>query len=61
MLDYVLVNRKFRNSVRNVRAHRDATSGVGTDHHLLTAKVPMTMITKNVNDPFRRDSITVVL
>ncbi|CAF4311483.1 unnamed protein product [Rotaria sp. Silwood2] len=39
MLDYVLVNRKFRNSIQDVRAHRGATGGIGTDHHLLRAKV----------------------
>ncbi|CAF5218347.1 unnamed protein product, partial [Rotaria magnacalcarata] len=25
MLDYILANRKFRSSVQDVRAHRDAT------------------------------------
>ena len=39
MLDYVLVNRKFRNSIQDVRAYRGATGGIGTDHHLLMAKV----------------------
>ncbi len=39
MLDYVLVNRKFRNSIHDVRAHRGATGDIGTDHHLLIAKV----------------------
>ncbi|CAM4832623.1 unnamed protein product [Rotaria magnacalcarata] len=39
MLDYVLVNRKFRSSVQDVRAHRGATGGIGTDHHLLRAKI----------------------
>ncbi|CAF5188491.1 unnamed protein product, partial [Rotaria sp. Silwood1] len=39
MLDYVLVNRKFRSSVQDVRVHRGATGGIGTDHHLLRAKI----------------------
>ncbi|CAF2235543.1 unnamed protein product [Rotaria magnacalcarata] len=39
MLDYILVYRKFRNSIQDVRAHRGATGGIGTDHHLLRAKV----------------------
>ncbi|CAF3849768.1 unnamed protein product, partial [Rotaria sp. Silwood1] len=39
MLDYILVNRKFRSSVQDVRAHRGATGGIGTDHHLLRAKI----------------------
>ncbi|CAF4806298.1 unnamed protein product [Rotaria sp. Silwood1] len=39
MLDYVLVNRKFRSSVQDVRVHRGVTGGIGTDHHLLRAKI----------------------
>ena len=39
MLDYVLVNRKFRTSIQDVRVHRGATDGIATDHHLLRAKV----------------------
>ncbi|CAF4394209.1 unnamed protein product, partial [Rotaria magnacalcarata] len=39
MFDYILVNRKFRNSIQDVRAHRGETGGIGTDHHLLRAKV----------------------
>ncbi|CAF3834114.1 unnamed protein product, partial [Rotaria magnacalcarata] len=36
---YVLVNRKFRFSVQVERARRGATGGIGTDHHLLRAKM----------------------
>ncbi|CAF2045453.1 unnamed protein product [Rotaria magnacalcarata] len=39
MLDYILVNRRFRNSIQDVSAHRGATGGIGTDHHLLMVKV----------------------
>ncbi|CAF3953827.1 unnamed protein product [Rotaria sp. Silwood1] len=39
MLDYILVNRKFRSSVQDVLVHRGATGGIGTVHHLLRAKV----------------------
>ncbi|CAF2074453.1 unnamed protein product [Rotaria magnacalcarata] len=39
MLDYILVNRKFRSSVQDVRAHRGATDGIGTYHRLLRAKI----------------------
>jgi len=39
MLDYALVNLKFRSSIHDVRAYRGATGGIGTDHHLLRAKV----------------------
>ncbi|CAF4265621.1 unnamed protein product, partial [Rotaria sp. Silwood2] len=39
MLDYILVNRKFRSSVQDVRVHRGTAGGIGTDHHLLRAKI----------------------
>ncbi len=39
MLDYTLVNRKFRSSVEDVRVHRTAAGTIGTDHHLLRTKL----------------------
>ncbi|CAF3715602.1 unnamed protein product [Rotaria socialis] len=39
MLDYTLVNKKFRSSVEDVRVHRTATGAIGTDHHLLRIKL----------------------
>ncbi|CAF2121924.1 unnamed protein product [Rotaria magnacalcarata] len=39
MLDYTVVNRKFRSSVEDLRVHRMAAGTIGTDHHLLRAKV----------------------
>ena len=39
MLDYTLVNKKFRSSVENVRMFRRATGAIGTDHHLMRAKI----------------------
>lgn len=39
MLDYTLVNRKFRSSVEDVRVHRTVAGTIGTDHHLLRSKV----------------------
>ncbi|CAF1042994.1 unnamed protein product, partial [Didymodactylos carnosus] len=39
MLDYTLVNRKFRTSVHDVRAYRAAGGAIGTDHHLMRTKV----------------------
>jgi exonuclease III len=39
MLDYTLVNRKFRSSVEDVRVHRMAAGAIGTDHHLLRTKL----------------------
>ncbi|CAF2594900.1 unnamed protein product [Rotaria sp. Silwood2] len=50
MLDYVLVNRKFRNSIQDVRAHRGATGGIGTDHHLLRAKNTKEWFTQEIAD-----------
>ena len=44
VLDYVLVNRKFRTSIQDVRVHRGATDGIGTDHHFLLAKVRLHLI-----------------
>jgi hypothetical protein len=39
MLDYTLVNKKFRSSVENVRMFRRAAGAIGTDHHLMRAKI----------------------
>ena len=39
MLDYALVNKRFRSSVEDVRVHRTAAGAVGTDHHLLRIKL----------------------
>ena len=39
MLDYTLINRKFRSSVEDVRVHRMAAGAIGTDHHLLRTKL----------------------
>ena len=35
MLDYTLVNRKFRSTIEGVRVHRTAAEVIGTDHHLI--------------------------
>ncbi|CAM4859591.1 unnamed protein product [Rotaria socialis] len=39
MLDYTLVNRKFRSTIEDVRVHRTAAGVIGTDHHLIRSKV----------------------
>ncbi|CAF3398890.1 unnamed protein product [Rotaria socialis] len=39
MLDYTLVNKKFRSSVEDVRVYRNAAGAIGTDHHLVKAKL----------------------
>ncbi|CAM4833486.1 unnamed protein product [Rotaria magnacalcarata] len=39
MLDYTLVNKKFRSSIEDVRVHRTAAGAIGTDHHLLRIKL----------------------
>ena len=41
MLDYTLVNKKYRSSVENVRVLRRAASAIGTDHHLMRVKVKL--------------------
>ena len=41
MLDYTLVNRKFRSSVEDIRAQRSCDGIIGTDHHLLRTKLKL--------------------
>lgn len=41
LLDYIIINRKFRSSVHDVRVHRSAAGAIGTDHHLLRAKIKL--------------------
>jgi hypothetical protein len=39
ILDYTLVNKKFRSSVEDVRVFRNAAGAIGTDHHLVRTKL----------------------
>ncbi len=39
MLDYTLVNKKFRSSIEDVRTYRRAAGAIGTDHHLMRVKI----------------------
>ncbi|CAF1529412.1 unnamed protein product, partial [Didymodactylos carnosus] len=39
MIDYALVNRKYRSSVEDVRMLRKAAGTIGTDHHLMRVKI----------------------
>ena len=39
IIDYTLVNKKFRSSVEDVRMFRRASGAVGTDHYLMRAKI----------------------
>ena len=41
MLDYMIINQKFRSSVHDVRVHRNAVGTIGTDHHLLRVKIKL--------------------
>jgi hypothetical protein len=41
MLDYTLVNKKFRSSVEDVRVLRNAAGAIGTDHHLVRTKLKL--------------------
>jgi hypothetical protein len=54
MLDYTLVNRKFRSSVEDVRVHRTAAGAIGTDHHLLRAKVKFHLRSRRKNQHAKR-------
>ncbi|CAF3620000.1 unnamed protein product [Rotaria socialis] len=51
MIDYTLVNKKFRSSVEDVRMFRRAAGAIGTDHHLMRVKIRMHLKSrrKNVN------------
>ena len=51
MIDYTLVNKKFRSSVEDVRMLRGAAGTIGTDHHLMRAKIKIHLKSrrKNVN------------
>ena len=39
MIDYTLVNKKFRSSVEDVRIFRRASGAIGTDHYLMRANI----------------------
>jgi hypothetical protein len=41
MLNYTLVNKKFRSSVEDVRVYRNAAGAIGTDHHLVRTKLKL--------------------
>ncbi|UJR37458.1 hypothetical protein I4U23_030161 [Adineta vaga] len=41
MLDYTLVNRKFRSSIEDIRMLRSAAGVLGTDHHLMRVKIKL--------------------
>jgi hypothetical protein len=51
MIDYTLVNKKFRSSVEDVRMLRGAAGTTGTDRHLMRTKIKIHLksIRKNVN------------
>ncbi|CAF2532798.1 unnamed protein product [Rotaria sp. Silwood2] len=46
MIDYTLVNRKFRSSVEDVRVYRTAAGVIGTDHHLVRTKIKFHLKTR---------------
>ncbi|CAF0787582.1 unnamed protein product [Rotaria sp. Silwood1] len=41
MIDYTLVNKKFRSSVEDCRMYRKAAGAIGTDHHLMRIKIKL--------------------
>ena len=50
-IDYILINRKWRNSVKNVEAYSSFPS-TGSDHRILTAKVKLAL--RSCKTPPRR-------
>ncbi|CAM4933498.1 unnamed protein product [Rotaria socialis] len=49
LLDYTLVNRKFRSSVEDVRFYRKASGSIGTDHHLMRSKIKLHLKSRKNN------------
>ncbi|CAF3323508.1 unnamed protein product [Rotaria sp. Silwood2] len=41
ILDYTLVNKKFRSSIEDCRMYRRAAGAIGTDHHLMRVKIKL--------------------
>ena len=56
MLDYTLVNRKFRTSVEDVRVLRSCAGVIGTDHHLVRTKVRLHLRTRRKRTLLPRSS-----
>ena len=54
MLDYTLVNRKFRSSVEDVRVLRSCAGAIGTDHHLLRTKLKFHLKSRRKKNTARR-------
>ncbi|CAF4461107.1 unnamed protein product, partial [Rotaria sp. Silwood2] len=46
VIDYTLVNRKFRSAVEDVRVYRTAAGVIGTDHHLVRTKIKFHLKTR---------------
>ncbi|CAF4074483.1 unnamed protein product [Adineta steineri] len=46
MLDYTLVNKKYRSSIEDVRMFRRAAGAIGTDHHLMRIKIKLHLKTR---------------
>ena len=53
-VDYILINCKWSNSVKDVCAHNSFTS-IGSDHRLLRAKIKMSFRTKKTPAQIRHD------
>ena len=54
MIDYTLVNKKFRTIVEDVRMFRRAAGVIGTDHHLMRAKFRMHLKSRRKNIDVKR-------
>ncbi|CAF4919165.1 unnamed protein product, partial [Rotaria socialis] len=60
MIDYTLVNKKFRSSVEDVRMYRRASGGIGTDHHLMRTKIKIHLKSRRKGVLQKKTSIDAV-
>ncbi|CAF4045409.1 unnamed protein product, partial [Rotaria magnacalcarata] len=60
MIDYTLVNKKFRSSVEDVRMYRRASGGIETDHHLMRTKIKIHLKSRRKGVLQKKTSIDAV-
>ncbi|CAM4848500.1 unnamed protein product [Rotaria magnacalcarata] len=60
MIDYTLVNKKFRSSVEDVRMYRRASGAIGTDHHLMRTKIKIHLKSRRKGVLQKKTSIDAV-
>ncbi|CAF5075163.1 unnamed protein product [Rotaria magnacalcarata] len=60
MIDYTLVNKKFRSSVEDVRMYRRASGAIGMDHHLMRTKIKIHLKSRRKGVLQKKTSIDAV-